>query len=67
MRNKFLAVVVPAAVALAVIQGCVAGDKPGTRKSSQPAVSSPDSADAESSAPVAPFAQQSFANRRTIN
>jgi len=71
MRNRFLVVVVMAAAALAVIQGCGAGDKPGTRKStpksSQPSVSSPDSAEAESSAPAAPFTQQSFANRTTIN
>ncbi len=71
MRNKFLAVVLMAVAALALIHGCGAADKPGTlenpRKSSQPALSSPDSAEVESSAPEAPFTQQSFANRRTIN
>lgn len=67
MRNRFLAVLVMAVAALAVIQGCGAGEKAGTRKGTQPAVSSPDPAGAESSAPVAPFTQQSFANRRTIN
>jgi methionine-rich copper-binding protein CopC len=67
MRKLVPVLVVLAALGLVLLEGCGAKEETDRAHSSRPVTSAPEPPLVESTAPPAPFAQENFVNRRTIN